>query len=309
MKAAEKNYWPTELEAGGLVWVVQKLIHIVEGSKVIAYTDHKACEAIVKMTSLQTTSPGKLNLRLANWALLLSQYWHNLEVRYVKGIENVLADSLFRLRLEAIALSGETLRASQLHERLDDIEPVYALNVGSSVTATLLELDDEFKKMIIAGYDKDIFFHPIYKAIKEYYVNNKNKVVNMMIARPFAPYHLFLPLNEALLFYKDPVDCRLRLCLPKIAHKEIFALAHDKQNHFGIAKTYDRMVTNYFVPHLLRTLKLYISRCPQCAVNRTLRDKPHRLLKSIESKQIPFHTLLYRCPPPFPTIWPWRRAL
>ena len=29
--------------------------------------------------------------------------------------------------------------------------------------------------MIIAGYDKDIFFHPIYKAIKEYYVNNKNK--------------------------------------------------------------------------------------------------------------------------------------
>ena len=159
------------------------------------------------MTSLQTTSLGKLNLRLANWALLLSQYWHNLEVRYVKGIENVLADSLSHLRLEAIALSGETLRASQLRERLDDIEPVYVLNVGSSVTATLLELDDEFKKMIIAGYDKDIFFHPIYKAIKEYYVNNKNKVVNMMIARPFSPYYLFLPLNEALLFYKDPVDC------------------------------------------------------------------------------------------------------
>ena len=51
------------------------------------------------------------------------------------------------------------------------------------------------------------------------------------------------------------------------------------------------MVTNYFVPHLLRTLKLYISRCPQCAVNRTLRNKPHGLLKLIEFKQIPFHTI------------------
>jgi hypothetical protein len=66
LKPAEKNYWPTELEAGALVWAVKKLIHIVEGSKVIAYTDHKASEAIVKMTSLQTSSPGKSNLRLAN---------------------------------------------------------------------------------------------------------------------------------------------------------------------------------------------------------------------------------------------------
>ena len=87
----------------------------------IAYTDHKSCEAIVKMTSLQTTSLGKLNLRLANCALLLSQYWYNLEVRYVKEIENVLADSLSRLCIEAITLSGETLRASQLRKRLDDI--------------------------------------------------------------------------------------------------------------------------------------------------------------------------------------------
>ena len=96
-------------------------------------------------------------------------------VQASKGIENVLTDSLSRLRLKAIALSGETLQASQLHERLDDIEPVYALNVGCSVAATLLQPNDEFKKTLVAGYHKDIFFHFIYKAIKEYYANNKNK--------------------------------------------------------------------------------------------------------------------------------------
>ena len=113
----------------------------------------------------------------------------------------------------------------------------------------------------------------------------------MMIACPFSPYHLFLPLNEALLFYKDSVDGRLRLCLPKTTHKEIFTLAHDRENHFSLVKTYNRLVMNYFVPHLLRALKIYISHYPQCALNRTLRDKSHGLVKPIESKPIPFHTL------------------
>jgi len=97
LKSTKKRYWPTELEADGLICAMKKLIYIVEGSKVVAYMDHKACEAIAKMTSLQTSSPGRSNLRLANWALLLSQYWHNLEVKYVKGIENMMADALSRL--------------------------------------------------------------------------------------------------------------------------------------------------------------------------------------------------------------------
>jgi hypothetical protein len=66
LKPAERNYWLTELETGCLIWAIQKLKHIVEGSKVTIYTDHKASEAISKLKTLRTTSPGKQNLRLAN---------------------------------------------------------------------------------------------------------------------------------------------------------------------------------------------------------------------------------------------------
>ena len=94
LKPAEQHYWPTELEACGLVWAITKLRHIVQVAPMIVYTDHQACEPINKMKSLETTSPGKKNLRLANWAIFLSQFWHHLEIRYYKGIENVLADAL-----------------------------------------------------------------------------------------------------------------------------------------------------------------------------------------------------------------------
>lgn len=41
---AEKNYWPTELEIAGFVWVVKKVRHLIELSKsgVIIQTDHSS---------------------------------------------------------------------------------------------------------------------------------------------------------------------------------------------------------------------------------------------------------------------------
>jgi hypothetical protein len=298
LKPAEKSYWPTELEAGALVWAVKKLVHIVEGSKVIAYTDHKASEAIVKITSLHTSSPGKSNLRLANWALLLSQYWHNLDVVYVKGIHNIMADALSRLRRDMIALTEDDKRITELKDELDEIEVQAFTNdvtetiqaQDANVTASLLQLSDEFRERLLSEYDDDTVFKSIIKVIKDHHEANGNKE-DELVGRPHSPYKVLLPWDKLLLFYKDPVDERLRLCIPKGLHKEIFTMAHDSLNHYGVSKTYSRLVANYFIPHLLRTLKVFISRCPRCAVNKTLREKPHGLLKPITALPYPFHTI------------------
>ncbi len=44
LQDAEMQYWPTELEVAGLVWVVKKTRHIIEvvTKNVIIYTDHVA---------------------------------------------------------------------------------------------------------------------------------------------------------------------------------------------------------------------------------------------------------------------------
>ena len=51
INSAEKNYWPTELEVAGLVWVVRKIRFMIESTKMpftIIYTDHSASVAISK---------------------------------------------------------------------------------------------------------------------------------------------------------------------------------------------------------------------------------------------------------------------
>ena len=67
INAAERNYWPTELEVATIVWVVRKIRHMIEASEtpsVIIYTDHSAAVQISRQTTLSTSSIDKLNLRL-----------------------------------------------------------------------------------------------------------------------------------------------------------------------------------------------------------------------------------------------------
>jgi hypothetical protein len=163
-----------------------------------------------------------------------------------------------------IAITDTEHRLLELKSKLDEIDTVNRFNATEgAVRASLLELDDEFKAKITEGYTQDPLFAPIIKTILTYYEANKDKVIEDMIERLYSPYKLLLsPENRRLLFYKDPVDDCLRLCLSKPTHREMFSIAHDRENHFGIAKTYARMITNYFVPYLFRTLKIFISRCP-----------------------------------------------
>ena len=74
---AERNYWPTELEIAGFVWVVKKVRHIIESSKsnVIIQTDHSAIIDILQQLSIiSTTSTMRLNLRLVRVSQFLQHF-------------------------------------------------------------------------------------------------------------------------------------------------------------------------------------------------------------------------------------------
>jgi len=524
LKAAEEAYWPTELEVGGLVWALQKLRHIVQSSYCVVYTDHKASETIAKMKGLKTTSPGRKNLRLANWSLFLSQFWGNLDVRYCKGIENVMADGLSRLRREVIELTDEDKLAIQLREKReqDDSDDIHVYNVDEVVAATLVQLEDEFKSKLVSAYKSDSHFGPIYKILEqqrdsdvsrlqattastttstalststdsnyhqapnEYQpslpirtsitsesaqnlvpllpnsriasgtpstlrnvphfppdhdprsfslgsdpnssitvfavtrskdrndgsrnsymdrakdlqgsdeekipegvenidandgsiqgtdgahvsadkgtradtnernmdmnegvdrahvsvdketradtnernmdmnegtdrahvsvdketradTNEKNMDIRAtegldissestttmvantssdFVSRPGSSYNLSI--STGLLYYQDSNDNRYRLCVPRMYLKEVLALAHDADGHFGISKTYSRLVSGFFAPRLLKQVKLYIKYCPRCAINKIVYDKPHGELQPIRTPPEPLHTL------------------
>ena len=293
LKPAERNYWPTELETGGIVWAVQKLQHIVQSSKCIIYTDHKASETIAKMKGLQTTSPGKKNLRLANWSLFLSQFWNNIEVRYCRGIENVMADALSRIRTQVGELSEEDKTAMQIRKEREkfDEHDIHTFNVNENhIAASLIQLDEDYKRQLSESYESDMHFGPIWRILNQFAQEHEQPIPEFL-GRPNSPYKLLNAKDHPLIFFEDATDQRLRLCIPFRHLKEVLRLAHDQENHYGIEKTYGKVITGFFAPHLFRQVKRYIAHCPKCAINRTLRHKPHGETQPIQTPPFPFHTI------------------
>lgn len=64
-KPVETRYWPTEKEIVGLCWIVQKIRHIIESTKLptVIYTEHSATVQIATQSSLTTTSLVRMNMR------------------------------------------------------------------------------------------------------------------------------------------------------------------------------------------------------------------------------------------------------
>ena len=62
---------------------------------------------------------------------------------------------------------------------------------------------------------------------QEYYKSNFKKTIVNMVAWPYLPYQILLLFNELLLFFKDPIDDLLQLCISNALYEDIFILVHD----------------------------------------------------------------------------------
>lgn len=90
---AEKHYRATEFEVSCIVWVVHGIRHMIEAAPEnltpVAYTDHIAM--INLATSLSSTSPDRMNLRLVRASQYLQQF--RLLVYHKAGKLNCVADA------------------------------------------------------------------------------------------------------------------------------------------------------------------------------------------------------------------------
>lgn len=82
------NYSVIEKETLALIWALQHFdVYVGGGVSVVVYCDHNP---LTFLTSFQNP-----NQRLMRWSMFLQSY--NLEVRYIKGSDNVLAHALSRV--------------------------------------------------------------------------------------------------------------------------------------------------------------------------------------------------------------------
>ena len=266
---AETRYWPTELEVAGLVWVVQKVRHMIESGKMptIVYTDHSTTLSIAKQSSLTTTiSIDRMNLWLVHASEFLQQF--RLDIHHKTGKMNIIPDALSCLASQSYCSSAS----------VGDLSLNALMAEALTYAASLVEMSDTFRQCLIKAYQAD----PRWKHIRA--IIEDNKALDENAAK--LPYWLTKDL-----IYFDNVKWGACLCIPHELVKEVFQLTHDELDHTGYACTHKCLSQGLYIYNMTTHLHKYIRACPQCQLNQTSRHALYGLMQPILAPLQPFHTV------------------
>lgn len=147
---SEEKYSAIEKEQLAVVWACKYFRPYVYGRKFILYTDHKP---LTYGQNLKNT-----NNRLVHWRLLLSEF--DYEIRYRSGKQNLVADSLSRVKPEL-----------NLHENTSsDDMTVHSADTDDSEFIKCIELPlNAFRNQIILkiGPDEAEQYEEIFPMVSE----------------------------------------------------------------------------------------------------------------------------------------------
>ena len=271
LKDAETRYWPTEMELGGIVWVLSKVRHLVETApKTIVYTDHGAALGIAKQTTMTTSSTAKTNLRIVR-ASEYVQRFQNLEFRYKPGALHTVPDALSRLPIK--------------HPRPDETEGVLdALWAHAYIGTALVEMSPDLKRRMLDGYQED----PFWKRVNEVLTSNEH-------AGEDAAKLPFFRAEDGLIWRiedstADKAYTPERLCVPDLCTREFFDIAHSG-GHVGRNKCHEIIARQWYILKLDRKLREYLRHCPECQLYQTPRHQPFGALQPILTPPTPYHTI------------------
>lgn len=256
---AEKKYTVTEKECIGVVWSTQHFRQFLWGRKFTIVVDHHALCWLKK----NRDSSG----RLARWALKLMEF--DYEIKHKQGRLHVVPDMLSRntcvdCKPEDEDMTNEipmlVLEASSSHCQNEDTVPLFSLQW--SEIQKLQEEDEECKR------------------IKEAVLSPDNATSgDRRLARSFL-------IENGVLYRRNVAhagDKRL-LYVPKSVRDEILYECHDSPlsgGHLGLTKTFHKLKSRYYWPHMLKDTENYVKTCLHCQTRKTPKGSPAGLLQPI----------------------------
>lgn len=285
-----------------LVWVLRKMRHYIQSGErpVIVRTDHIANKDIARQKTLQTTSTGKMNLRLVNASQYISSFG-NIDVRHVPGKRDLIPDALSRLI------------NNRRHEiPVEDGQPIGELDNLAAYQADVAKIPDDFVQNLKQDYEDDERWKKIMDTLTEDSEQNFEGGDNTneeahpahpeehTIFRTQGPSEdqrqemrekrLKFFITDDLIYHYDPTWGKGRLCIPASLEKDVLAMAHDQRLHAGFKRTYQHFMSSCYLIRMAREVRTYIKHCPTCGVNRTHRHQPYGALRPLRTPPIPFHT-------------------
>ncbi|GJZ26647.1 putative nucleotidyltransferase, ribonuclease H, partial [Tanacetum coccineum] len=223
MNEAQENYTTTEKEILAVVFAFKKFCQYLVLSKTIVFTDHSALRYLYIK---QDVKP-----RLIRWILLPQEF--DIEIRDKKGVENLAADHLSRLKNPDL---GRLTRAE-----IRDLFP----------EERLVAISDKNNERWYADYANYLASRVLpFRSTRQ----EKQKFFNDL-------RHYFW--NEPFLF-KQCVDRIIRRCIAGDEAAQILRQCHigPSEGHHGIATTARKVFeAGFYWPHIFRDARKLVQVC------------------------------------------------
>jgi transposase InsO family protein len=326
LNAAEKRYFPTELEYLALVWALQRFHVYVHGHKFTARVDH---EAIVKIHN--RPKPEKYtgaNGRIERWIIEVSRYQPWMTVVQRKGKLHINVDVLSRyprkttdpsledtMPENGLVMMVQTRQDTSRLPTLDDVidsdsddsqdeyeaaPPITNLDAphisGTEPNNAFPgkhvmdwnDIDDPLQmwKRLVQATAED----ETLSAISEYITNN-SPPEDEKLAKYVRSEACVCELREGLLLRHTPSG--IRVMVPAAMRQEVVTLMHATPigGHLGITKTQHRVSDRFIWPRMWEDIAQIVAVCPTCQLNKRARPTQVGFLRSLPITLRPMTTI------------------
>lgn len=252
LSPTERRYSVTEQECLCVIWAVEKLRCYLEGSgKFKVITDNYSLLWLLKQNPLSG--------RIARWILRLQSF--DFEIAHRPGRNNVIPDHLSR----AVQPGDSECKDLKLNMLENDSSDSDNDSVNESNVSTV-NSEDEDERMADKWYEKMV------DKIESDPLHFPNwRVLDGKLYKRFR-------LNN-----HDPVNCEneWKVVVPKYKRRNILYKFHNDAacgGHFGVYKTYNKIMQNYYWPQMKCDVTKFVRRCTTCAKVKPEQKRPAGLM-------------------------------
>lgn len=224
LKNYQLKYTVTEKEAYAILNALQEWRIFVLGQPLTVVTDHKSLAFL--------NSCRLLNCRLTRWILYFQEF--DFDVKYCKGKDNVLADTLSRYPLRNSRMNIEIPESPNLEIALIDLKIVE----DQFKNLPMLQRKDNF----CSGIINQLFSTTCKKRIKDWYI----------------------VYNDILFRNGSESNKGAKICVPKELLVSLIVEQHENHGHFGREKCLNSLNKHYYNPKMKHLVSRVIAGCELC---------------------------------------------
>ena len=235
----EQIYSNIERELVAVVFALERLNHYTAGFRIPVETDHEPLTSIWKKPIASTSA------RIQRLLLRLLQY--DIDIHYLPGKMNVIADALSRVSpLPPKSTDVKTMNCIAENE----------LSVNIPASRTKME---EFQHHTCS----DITLQELAKYVHKGWPKEQKDCPEIL--QQYWTYRECISMENGLLFKDD------RLIVPEVERSHILDLLH--YGHYGIKHTQDRAKESVFWPGITKDIENKVKDCAICQQNATSQTK------------------------------------